>query len=440
MKQYSSFLFDSHSFDPATGKIALNYALDDDLKFTETLTLPQPIPKPSSSAFERALHALHLIGGMSYYKTCVPKTMEIRTTSLSNEQAAFWNEVYENGLGEFFFKNEIDFRGLIQFPSGAAKPFEGKQPKEGKKLLVPIGGGKDSIVTIKLLQNAGCDITLLRVGGHPVIDRIAGELGLPLLTVKRELSPLLFRLNAEGALNGHVPITAYLSFLALAVAELHGFDAVVMSNERSANVGNVEFHGKEINHQWSKSLVFERMLRDYAAQWIGTGVEYFSLLRPWSELRITQQFVTDPSFLPLTTSCNANWRILKEKPKELWCGQCPKCAFVFTLYAAFLPKDTVVQTFGKDLFTDPNLLPLYKQLLGAEGFKPFECVGTHEETAAAFLLARDHGEWNGSAAMELFERDVLPTIKDPKRLIADALAPSSDHCVPAPFERLTATR
>ena len=422
---------------------------------------------------------------MSYFKTCLPKEIAIRSGTLTEDQANFWNTVYTKGLGEFFFRNQIDFRGLIHFPHDKqtvlSTPSPNPNPNPTPKLLVPIGGGKDSTVTAELLKKAGCDVTLLRIGKHPLIEETAKIAGLPLLSVERRLDPLLFRLNANGALNGHVPITAYLSFLSVVIAELYGFDAVVMSNERSASEGNVEYLGEVINHQWSKSLEFERMLRGYL-EGIGSRVEYFSLLRPLSELAIVRAFATMPQYFAATTSCNANWKIaalhqtsipqplppeeeggrprasqqpqtytsplslgegargrgLPEKEGAMkgdgrWCGQCPKCAFAFALFAAFLPEKTLHDIFGKNLFDEESLLPFFRRLLGLEGFKPFECVGTPEETKAAFLLAEQRGDLNDSKAMQVFLKEVKPTIKDSKKLIEECLRPSSDHCIPKPF-------
>jgi hypothetical protein len=401
MKQYASFIFDSYEWHPSTGKVELKYSLDDEVHFLETLTFPAPptVLHGRESEFDRALFALHLIGGVSYYKTCLPRKIEIRSGTLSPEQAKFWNTVYENGLGEFFFRNNIDFTGLLNFPSGidvkAPSSTTPQHATRNPKLLVPVGGGKDSVVTVEKLKKSGADITLLRMGHHPLIDTLANAMGLPLLTIDRALSAELFKLNAEGALNGHIPITAYLSFVTVVTSILYGFDQVAMSNERSANFGNIEFHGKEINHQWSKSEEFEKLFQDYVHRHITPGVHVFSALREMTELQVVEQFAKYPQYFSCTTSCNTNWKILAAPRGRdsgfTWCGRCPKCAFVFALYAAYLPKDTVLNIFGKNLFDDPSLKPLYKQLLGLEGFKPFECVGTPEEARGAFTLAQKNG-------------------------------------------------
>lgn len=450
MKTYSSFIFTGYSWNHHAGKITLRYSLDHSIDFEETILLPEAVSDERLKAYEweieRCLTALHLIGGISYYKTCLPKTIDLKGLVLTKSEAKFWNSVYENGLGEFFFKNNIDFRGRINFPSTEVKQTESNAmrkrlpPNPMKRFLVPIGGGKDSIVTAELLKKSGVNVTLLRMGSHPIIDELTHVSGLPLLTVRRSLSGNLFDLNEQGALNGHVPVTAYLSILSVLMALLYDYDSVVMSNERSANEGNVMFRGLEINHQWSKSLAFEKGLRRYMTETIGSNIEYFSLLRPLSELKIAEIFTQHPQYFDHVTSCNKNWKILSSPPSSgegsgvgVWCQKCPKCAFVFCCMAAFLKKTELEKMFGTNLFDHDWLMPLFRELLGIENFKPFECVGTPDETKAAFLLAMNKGELNDAPVMKMFVKDVLPGIKDADALIAAIMKPNDQHCVPEKF-------
>jgi hypothetical protein len=435
VEQAKCFLFESYEFSRERGEIVLRYSLDGRMEFIERLILPKDgVRMVDEAVLDRALHTLHLFGGASYYKTCCPKEIQVHTIPLSEQQAQFWNTVYEKGLGEFFYRNKIDFRGLIDFPAkGEPRQAIASRGAAGKRILVPIGGGKDSTVTAELLKKAGYDVTLLRMGSHPLITETARTAGLPLLTVERHLSGVLFDLNAKGALNGHVPITGYLSALSVVIAMLYGFDAVAFSNEQSASEGNLEYLGTEVNHQWSKSLEFERMFQEYLAKYVTGDVAYFSFLRPWSELKIAEVFSRYPQYFPVTTSCNTNWRIVKERPKERWCGACPKCAFAFAVLAAWVPAKTLIETFGGNLFETFELLPTYGELLGTTGSKPFECVGTPEETRAAFLLARKQEEFRESAAMKMFDTEVADDISDGEALIAESLAPSDDHAVPPSY-------
>lgn len=442
MNQYNTFIFDSYAFDKAARTISLTYSLDDAVSFTETITLPATMPLLDHPDLDSALFALHLMGGISYYKTCLPKTIAIKSGALTESQTVFWNDVYENGLGEFFYKNNIDFRGLIHFPSHASAtlgmtakaktPFE--RPQGDTSVLIPIGGGKDSIVTAELLKKGGFPATLLRIGQHPLIDATAKELGLPLWNIKRALAPELFTLNEEGALNGHVPITGYLHFLSIVIGLLSGNRYIAFSNEESAEEGNVEFHGKVINHQWSKSLAFEQMFQSYVTKYVTSDAACFSLLRTLSELKIAEIFCSHKQYLPLASSCNRNWQIISKDPnRPRWCKECPKCAFAFALFSAFLPKNDLEGMFNGNLFEDEALLPLFRELLGISGHKPFECVGTPEETAAAFILAHNKGEMEGTPAMNMFLEECMPEITEPDEMIGEAMLHRPNHAIPAPF-------
>lgn len=402
MKQYNSFIFDSCSFDPETGEIRLVYSLDDEVQFTEIVEIPTE--GIALNAIEQALFALHLAGGTSYYKTCCPKKIEVRSGNLDKDQAQFWKSVYENGLGEFFYQNKLDFRELIKFPNTNESQITNHKSSHSStgRVLVPIGGGKDSTVTIEKLRAEGRDITLLRMGGHPLIDDLVSVTSLPCITVKRKLPRKLFEMNEQGALNGHIPITAYLSCLAVVLAEMYGFDEIVMSNEKSANEGNVEYLGKQINHQWSKSAAFENAFDAYIKQYINKHVKYFSKLRDMTELEIAAEFAKLPQYFACTTSCNKNWKVAGEYLQDRWCGTCPKCTFVFTLMAAHIKREAVEQMFGKNIFDDASTIPLFKQLLGYEGFKPFECVGTAEETTEAFRMIQERGEFADTPVMQMF--------------------------------------
>ncbi len=404
MKQYNTFIFESYSFYPTEGIIELKYSLDDEVEFKEILTLPKAFNSTQDN-IQEALFMLHLMGGTSYYKTCCPKNIEVRSGTLTKEQAEFWNTVYTKGLGEFFYRNEIDFHGLIDFPTNENSEtcnVQRANVQTCKRTLVPVGGGKDSIVTIESLRKKGTDITLFRMGGHPIIEEIAKIADLPLLTVKRQLPQNLFELNEQGALNGHIPITGYLSALTVVTSLLYGFDSIAMSNEKSANEGNVEYLGEQINHQWSKSEEFETMFKKYVRKYVTPNVDFGSHLRNMTELEIAKEFSKHPEYFLATTSCNANWRIIKEKPANRWCGTCPKCAFVFSILAAYLPSEQLTKIFDGNLYENESLIPLYRQLLGKEGFKPFECVGTPEETKEAFNLAHKRGDMDDTPVMQMY--------------------------------------
>ncbi|HSW81083.1 MAG TPA: hypothetical protein VLG40_01685 [Candidatus Saccharimonas sp.] len=429
----SRFIFDSFEIDKTTRTILLRYSFDDELNFTEALPLPADVPLDlaDSPDVQRALFALHLAGGVSYYKAFCPKNSMVRSGDLNAEQATFWNTFYTHGLGEFFYQNKLDFRGLINFPvtKNTAVTLQ-KTTVEQTKTLLPFGGGKDSIVTMQLLQQRGIRPTIFRLRAHKYIDELADLTSLPRITVERQLDPQLFTLNSQGAYNGHVPITGYITFLSIVIALLSGHDSVAFSNERSADYGNVDYLGMTVNHQWSKGIEAEKLVTNYIQNFVTNKVQYLNPLRPLSELKIAEIFANYPNFFAHTTSCNQNWLMLSKDPHQgAWCGHCYKCCFIFALYAAVLPGTTVITMYGKNLFDDETLLHTYRQLWGAEGIKPFDCVGTPDEMRAAMHLALKKPEFAQTPIGRDFATHIV--LKNPDTLVQDILKPDFTNVPPA---------
>jgi hypothetical protein len=178
-------------------------------------------------------------------------------------------------------------------------------------------------------------------------------------------------------------------------------------------------------------LEFEIMIRAYTSSYVTRDVQYLNVVRPLSELHIAKIFSTHPEYFGTATSCNRNWVLSERSPDApRWCGTCPKCTFSFSLFAAFLPAETVTKMFGQNLFENAELLPLYRELWGTEGFKPFECVGTPEEAQAAFYLAKDKPGFAGTPVMNEFLTQVLPAMKHPDNLIKELLTPESTDSSP----------
>lgn len=417
----------------------LHYAIDDAYTFTETIAWPSntPFANYNQQQLDAALSALHIAAGISYFKTFLPTSITVSYRFLSPAELQFWHTVYTKGLGEFWYVNQLDPTGKITFKNTQPEPSNdglSSLPERTKitNPLVPIGGGKDSIVTIELLKKAGFTPTLFRVGSHPLITKQAEIAGLELLNVERTLDTKLQQLNNQGAYNGHIPVTAINSCIATVTSILYGYDSVLLSNERSANEGNTTYHGLDVNHQWSKSLEFEALFRDYLEEQNIT-VQYLSDLRSLSEIQITTIFCKYPEYLPHSTSCNANWRIWKDKPTSLW-GTDAKSAFVFALYSIFLSEAKLLKVFGKNLFNEPATQPHYRQLLGLEELKPFECVGTPNETMYAFARCMQQSKWQNSLAMQLFKAEVADKPLNMQAIEAEVLTSTNEHFLPPELE------
>lgn len=383
------FIFESYQFRPKKREIIFKYSLDDEVHFEEVLRLPKmEVLQVEEELLERILFNLHLMVGISYYKTYCPKKIEVKSGVLSRKEADFWNKLYTQGLGEFFYQNNLEFKDLVNFPFEDGLEKSAISVDLPEKSLLPLGGGKDSLVAAEILRERGHEFEIFNLGGHKVVENLSKKMDKEPIVVKRELSKELFRLNDEGALNGHVPISAYLAFLSVLLGVLYGFKYIVLANERSANEGNVHFKGAEINHQYSKSYEFEKDLTEYLSEFVTPSIRYFSLLRPYYEIEIAKKFATYEQYFDSFTSCNRNFKI-HGKSKQLWCGECAKCAFVFTMFAPFIEKDRLIAMFGKNMFADEQLWPLFEELLGLADVKPFDCVGTAKEVRYAMTLAAE---------------------------------------------------
>lgn len=303
-----------------------------------------------------------------------------------------------------------------------------------KSALVPIGGGKDSLVVVEALKAAGIDATATWVGNSPLIAAVAARTGLPMLNIGRELSPVLFEYNRMGAWNGHIPVTAINSAILACAAVLYGFDSIAFANERSASSATLEYAGRQVNHQWSKGWVFETIFAAWLRSHVAADLDYFSLLRPFSELAVTRAFAkSGAAYFDAFSSCNRNFQILGPKPGDRWCGHCPKCHFVFLALSPFLPKPRLLQVFGRNLLDDESLAPGFDALIEYREHKPFECVGEASEARAAFATLAGRPEWREDALVARFREEIAPQLGATSLAIEPWLAPSREHGVPARF-------
>lgn len=435
----ASFRLTGSALDGRT--IRLGYALENAgisrIDLEETLELPESLGRLSGAghpAVARALRGLHLAAGTSYWKTSIPPSIVLEEGALSDDDAAFWTEVYTLGLGEFFFRNEIDPRGAVRFDGRSKDADPVEAPQAAGPALLLWGGGKDSAVSHRALRGSGERHELLTIGrpewSWPA--RSAEVAGVPHHMVTRRIDPKLFELNAAGALNGHVPVNAFLAAAAWAIALLTGRSAVVASNESSACEGNTLWSGIDVNHQWSKSLEFERGFQGWTRRSVRGGPEYFSLVRPLTELAIVRAFAAHPEFFATVTSCNRNF--LQSGPAaSRWCLTCPKCVFVALMARPWLDDAAYHELLGGDPLSDPMNVDTLEELLGIARMKPFECVGTPEESIAAIHLARTAGRKLPHGTMTLFNRQVAARDLDPAAIAATALARSDLHALPARF-------
>ena len=324
------FHFVSCTYDPVRGEARLVYRFDDGPDLVERIGFPHaPWPPEASrqAAFQDALRILHLVAGISYYKAGLSRELGFGQQAPDPKLADFLTGLFVQGLGEFAYVNEVDVSDRVHFRQDGP-PASPQSLILPERALVAMGGGKDSLVGLRLLQEAGVDVLPVCIGDSPLIAETVRAAKLPLIRIERTLAPELGEINRMGAWNGHVPVTAINSAILLCAAILYGFRYIVFSNERSADEATLTMpDGTAVNHQYSKSSGFEKAFRDVISSHVSPDIEYFSILRPFSELDIVRRFSLMTEFHAVYSSCNRNFHIDGSRIEGRWCRDCPKCRF-----------------------------------------------------------------------------------------------------------------
>lgn len=358
------------------------------------------------------IFSLGMVELVSYWKIACPPTVAVEAGWLNQDQIDWWKDLYFNGLGEFFYVNGIEEADPNHFMNircaGQCEERCAGQCKErhaacgaeidgnGKAagisavnsdslasdgVLVPIGGGKDSAVTLELLRLAGKTIYAYIINPRGATIHTTEAAGLDaahVISAKRTLDSNMLELNRQGYLNGHTPFSALVAFSGIIAARMHGLSMVALSNESSANESTVQ--GSTVNHQYSKSFKFEEDFNYYQTTYLKGSAYYFSMLRPLSEFQIARYFAGQKQYHGIFRSCNAGSKT------DSWCGHCPKCLFVYLILSPFLTPQEVMDIFGRNMLDDWDMKETLDQLIGIKEEKPFECVGSRDEINTAIVL------------------------------------------------------
>ena len=418
--EFSVFTFEKQTVTRENGRLSLafDFNLDDRYHFRPTLEIPArsffdwdgiPEEQLKSLAFQIGMTEL-----VSYWKIACPKRVVVKPFALTEVQKAFWKKLYYNGLGEFLYLNSISVseKDLMQIESVGNQPFAKVGLLLEERTLVPVGGGKDSVVTLECLRNEMPVVPLIVNPRGATLNcvKTAGYGENDFIVINRTLDPTMLKLNAEGYLNGHTPFSALLAFISVLVAFGSRSKYIALSNENSANESTVP--GTNINHQYSKSIEFERDFRNYVDRNLNDKVQYFSFLRPLSELQIAKLFAQSEAYHPVFRSCNVGSKT------DSWCGHCPKCLFTWIILSPFLSRERLTAIFGKDLMADASLQPIFEELNGTAAVKPFECVGTVEEV-----------------------RSCMAAVEGDRKQVNEILHRFNDeHFLPEKFEQILKTR
>ncbi len=411
--EYPFFSYDSYEIKQINDQLHIRFCfnLSDKYYFYPKMIFPSkpPISPSGFNIIKNLVFHIGMIEVISYWKAaCSPKLL-IKTHSLSREQINWWKKLYFNGLGEFFYLNAIhtDESSFMQIEANEGSELKTFNTKLEDNILVPVGGGKDSVVSLEFLKQSGKKIIPYQVNQNPSRNKSIENAGFVLeesIEVKRNIHPKLLELNEKGFLNGHTPFSALLAFSSLLAAFLNNSKHIALSNESSASESTVP--DTKINHQYSKSVEFETDFREYVAEFISPDFNYFSFLRPLNELQIAKLFSKFEHHFKDFRSCNVGSK------NNSWCGRCPKCLFTYIILSPFLEEENLQQIFGKNLLEDESLKSTLDELSGQAAVKPFECVGTIDDVNIALQLKlKKHAHQKLPALLDYYKNKMAnPTI------------------------------
>ena len=390
--RYPSFVYRGYTLDHDGDRLTVRARFDvpPDLSFSSHVVIhgirANLLADLEPGVLDTFAFHLGLLEIPTYWKTTCSPEIRVEAGPFDACQRDWLHELLMAGLGEYFWVNRVeftapDFLSVVSPLAGPPLPRD-ERLHSPDRVVVAMSGGKDSIVSWEVLSLGPAELLPLMLAPTPAARRVVALAGgAPAICVDRTIDEALRRRNAEGWPNGHTPFSSYLATLSVVCAALFGAGRVAFSNERSSNEANLRWLGRSINHQWSKSFAFEDSFRRYARRHIAAGVDYFSFLRPLYELQISRLFAeTAGRYREAFRSCNRGQAL------DAWCGTCPKCLAIWTMLYPFVDESALHAAFGKDMFSDAGLLSVALDLCTPDA-KPFECVGTREETLVAFHLA-----------------------------------------------------
>ena len=377
--QYSEFIYKDYEIEKHGNKLSITYNFEISNLITFNPTWEFVVSKDyDEEVLNLLVFNLGMVELVSYWKCVCSEKVIIKAGNLTFNQAKWWKKLYFNGLGEFFFVNKIttNYNDFMDLQVNNQKGSKLIISNDYHGTLVPIGGGKDSNVSLELLKSLGEDITTFSINRTAAISNVIAisEVEKDIL-ITRNLDKKLFNLNKEGYLNGHTPFSAIVAFSSYLSAYLNGIRFISLSNESSANEATVL--NSNVNHQYSKSFEFENDFNNYMQDILISPIHYFSLLRGMNEIQIAAHFAKYKQYHQSFRSCNVGSKT------GVWCNNCPKCLFVYIILSPFLTNEELNNIFHEDLLAKLSLEKYFRELIGIDENKPFECVGTRKEVLAA---------------------------------------------------------
>jgi tRNA(Ile)-lysidine synthase TilS/MesJ len=354
--------------------------------------------------------------GMKYC-SLIPKYYNVSQYSsyINNDFIDFFNILYNKIFAQHKYENNLPNYNGPEFIITDSKPDSFLStveiPESDVKILVCNGGGKDSLLSLKLLENSKEAFSAIQYSHsiygeselqHKLIDQI-NDLSVPIRQHKMDIidnfmnEDILKDFPEIKTLCGAESFNSIFQIIPLMLNFRYSY--LVLGHELSANQGNFYWDkiNAEVNHQWEKSYEAENIINNYIKNNLISNFNHFSILRPIHDYMIFNLLKGEERHIKFTSSCNI------DKP---WCKRCPKCAYVWLGFMAYLAKDTVDEIFKENLFDIPELIETFLEMIGLKKHKPFECIGEIDEARLAVFKCYKKGLTG--KVIDIFKEEILP--------------------------------
>jgi len=391
-----TFIFKNYGYDKSAKTAWFEYAHSNGHEYREEIQFNDADDTYNQVVFDQALFLSFLLVGTSYYKCFPSREVVFEVGGIDEWQANFLNHVYQEGMSQFAFENHLNRQDMAHFVANDNREHAAIPTYTGNGVLSLQSGGKDSLLVAKLLEKNGVGYDAWYISNGPAYPELLNNLSADLRLAHRQIDIEAIKRTVEaGGKNGHVPVTYIVLSYALLQAVLLNKRTILAAIAHEGDEPHAWIDDLPVNHQWSKTWQAEQLFAEYVSRYIATQIKVGSPLRHISELKLTELFsrYAWPQFGTSFSSCNlGNYKQHTDNSQLTWCGECPKCANAYLLFAPFIDKSELDRRLGGDLLAKPVLTTTFKGLLGIEGvMKPFECVGEVDELRLAYALALRRG-------------------------------------------------
>lgn len=327
--------------------------------------------------------------------------LRIACAALGQDELKLLETTLANALGEFRYRQGLDPSRPVKVTCSGQRrlrplPF----PNVQAKALMLNGGGKDSCLSAELLKHVGVGFSWLNAFPNSTRQDVIESSGISSsYSVRFRASK---DIPADAAYDWGVhPYLHAICGASLIVAYLGGYRYLVTGAEHSADDPNLVYNGFPVNHQSGKTFVFESFINEFVRRAVLQDALLFSIARPFTDLRLCEIFSHFPQYFDAFFSCNEGMGTKK------WCGKCHKCAFTYMGLYPFLDEARLNAIFGEPLFQKVIIRRHLLELTAERSIKPWECVGTVEESRLAlhWCLRKSpdmqFAEWPRRADLEL---------------------------------------